>query len=64
MSSLHVVRENQGPALVIADMQAVPFVFIQQVLEWSPLGIVPEAALLKVQAWGIKFDALICRQEM
>lgn len=35
MSSHQVAKEDQEPALVIADAQAVPFTLVQQLLEWN-----------------------------
>jgi hypothetical protein len=59
MSSHHIVRENQEPALLIADADAFPFTWIEQLLEWSPTVIVLESALEAVVSWGIKLDMVI-----
>lgn len=59
MSSHHIVRENQEPALLIADADAFPFTWIEQLLEWSPTVIVLESALEAVLSWGIKLDMVI-----
>ncbi|MBX2965239.1 MAG: hypothetical protein KF845_03770 [Cyclobacteriaceae bacterium] len=62
MSSHHVVKEDQEPALLIADASATPFPVVQELLEWSPTIIVLEQALPDVLLWGIKIDVVICRQ--
>ena len=59
MSSHHFVKEDQEPALLIVDPDAIPFERVQELLEWSPLVIVSPSALEKVQQWGIKIDVLV-----
>jgi thiamine pyrophosphokinase len=59
MSSHHVVKEDQEPALIMADAGAVPVTVVEQLLEWSPTVIVLEAALEPVMDSGIKFDVLV-----
>lgn len=63
MSSHHIVRENQEPALLIADAENLPFIWIEQLLEWSPTVIVLESALETVLSWGIKLDMVISAPE-
>jgi len=59
MSSHHIVREDQEPALLIADAHAVPLEMLQQLLEWSPTVLATEKALQEVLMWGIKIDVVI-----
>lgn len=59
MSSHHIIREDQEPALLIDDASAANFGSIQQLLEWSPTVIVTQAALEQVLTWGIKIDVAI-----
>lgn len=59
MSSHHIVREDQEPALLIAGAHAVPFEILQQLLEWSPTVLVTEKTLQEVLTWGIKIDVVI-----
>jgi thiamine pyrophosphokinase len=59
MSSHHIVREDQEPALLIAESNTVPFEILQQLLEWSPTVLVTEKALPQVLTWGIKIDVVI-----
>lgn len=60
MSSHHVVRDEQEPALLIVEPHASKLDFIQQMLEWSPTVVVVEQALEQVLKWGIKVDVVIC----
>ena len=59
MSSHHFVKEDQEPALLIIDPNAIPFEKVQELLEWSPLVMVSRSALEKVLEWGIKIDVLL-----
>lgn len=59
MSSHHIVRDAQEPALVIAST-SIPFETIGQLLEWSPVVVVLENCLEEVLAWDIKIDKIIC----
>lgn len=61
MSSHHIVRDEQEPALLIDDAQALYFEEIEQLLEWSPTVVVTERALEEVLKWNIKIDAVIAR---
>lgn len=59
MSSHHIIREDQEPALVIDTTNAANFELIQQLLEWSPRVMVTQPALEQVLLWGIKIDVVI-----
>lgn len=59
MSSHHIVRENQEPALLIANAQAISYEKIQELLEWMPTVIVFSSEIDKVISWGIKVDVVI-----
>lgn len=59
MSSHHIIREDQEPALLIMDARAVSMELIQELLEWSPTVIVFDHALDAVINWGIKVDVVI-----
>jgi thiamine pyrophosphokinase len=63
MSSHHIIREDQEPALLILELQAVSFDQVQELLEWSPTVLVAEKCLQKVLSWGIKIDVVIARDE-
>jgi thiamine pyrophosphokinase len=59
MSSHHIIREDQEPALVIDDARGENSESIQQLLEWSPTVIVTDRALEQVLLWGTKIDVVI-----
>jgi thiamine pyrophosphokinase len=59
MSSHHVVKEDQEPALLILNPNSILFEKVQELLEWSPLVIVSATALEGVLRWGIKIDVLL-----
>ena len=59
MSSHHIVRDDQEPALIIANGEACSEELLGQLLEWSPLVIVLDAAIERVIKLGIKVDVLL-----
>lgn len=59
MSSHHIVREKQEPALLIAGLDNFPDELLGQLLEWSPTVIVTADQAERVQAYGIKIDWLV-----
>lgn len=59
MSSHHVVRENQEPALLIQDFQALDLEFLGQLLEWSPTILCNEESLDYLISEGIKVDVVL-----
>lgn len=59
MSSHHIVRENQEPALLILHAHAIPYEKVQELLEWSPTVIVNHTEIDEVLGWGIKIDVAI-----
>lgn len=59
MSSHHIVREAQEPALIIANGEACSWELMGQLLEWSPLVIVLDGAIHRVSSLGIKIDVLL-----
>jgi len=59
MSSHHIVRDDQEPALIIANGEACSKELLGQLLEWSPLVIVLDAAMDRVLELGIKVDVLL-----
>ena len=68
MSSHHIVREGQEPALLIANGEACSRELLDQLLEWSPYVLVLDGALKRVLNLGIKFDGILgdfdtCTQE-
>jgi hypothetical protein len=63
MSSHHIVREDQEPALLILNAHAISFEKIQELLEWMPTVIVAESEIETVVAWGIKVDVVLVPNE-
>lgn len=61
MSSHHIVRDNQEPALLILAT-STPFEIVQQLLEWSPSVMVDEPQLDNVLSWGIKIDIVLFQE--
>jgi thiamine pyrophosphokinase len=59
MSSHHIVRDDQEPALIIANGAACSSELLGQLLEWSPLVIVLDSAIERVIDLGIKIDVLL-----
>lgn len=59
MSSHHIVRDDQEPALIIANGAACSQELTNQLLEWSPLVIVLDNAIERVLELGIKVDVLL-----
>jgi hypothetical protein len=62
MSSHHIIREDQEPALVIDNASPENLESIQQLLEWSPTVMVTEHALEQVLNLGIKIDIVIAAE--
>ncbi|NHM06194.1 thiamine diphosphokinase [Flavobacterium sp. CYK-4] len=59
MSSHHIVRDDQEPALIIANGASCHDELLGQLLEWSPLVIVLDAAIRRVIKRNIKVDVLL-----
>jgi thiamine pyrophosphokinase len=59
MSSHHIVRDDQEPALIIANGAECSKELMGQLLEWSPLVIVLDNAIDRVLNLGIKVDVLL-----
>lgn len=59
MSSHHIVRDDQEPALIIANGAACSKELLGQLLEWSPFVVVLDSAMDRVLDLGIKVDVLL-----
>jgi thiamine pyrophosphokinase len=59
MSSHHVVRDKQEPALIIANGAACNDELLGQLLEWNPFIMVLDKAIYRVHDKGIKVDLLL-----
>ena len=56
MSSHHIVKEKQEPALIIANGESCSEELLGQLLEWSPFVVVLDHAIYRVLDLGIKVD--------
>jgi thiamine pyrophosphokinase len=59
MSSHHIVRDDQEPALIIANGESCSSELLGQLLEWSPIVVVLDSAITRVVELGIKVDVLL-----
>ena len=59
MSSHHIVRDDQEPALIIANGASCEPELLGQLLEWSPLVVVLDSAIERVMHLNIKIDVLL-----
>ncbi|MBN8642274.1 MAG: thiamine diphosphokinase [Flavobacteriales bacterium] len=59
MSSHHIVRDDQEPALIIANGAECSMELLGQLLEWSPIVIVLDNAIDRVLQLDIKIDVLL-----
>lgn len=59
MSSHHIIREGQEPALIIANGESCSNELLGQLLEWSPFVVVLDGAINRVIDLNIKIDVLL-----
>ena len=59
MSSHHIVREKQEPALLVLGLHSFSFELLGQLLEWSPTVIAVPATAKVLHDNGIKIDWII-----
>ena len=59
MSSHHIVRDDQEPALIIANGEVCSSELLGQLFEWSPIVIVLDSAIERVLELEIKVDVLL-----
>lgn len=59
MSSHHIVRDDQEPALIIANGASCSNELLGQLLEWSPIVVVLDNAIERVLELNIKVDVLL-----
>lgn len=59
MSSHHIVRDDQEPALIIANGAECSSELLGQLLEWSPLIVVLDSAMERVIKLDVKVDVLL-----
>jgi thiamine pyrophosphokinase len=63
MSSHHIVRENQEPALLIEDCTSIDRETLGQLLEWSPRVVIKDTQLEAIQSQGIHIDVVFFYQQ-
>src|SRR5690606_38341987 len=56
-------RENQEPALLVDDLNAVPLPHFEQLLVWSPTILTGDGALVQLEALGTKVDVWFTRKK-
>jgi len=61
MSSHHIVREKQEPALLILSLEGFDYENLGQILEWSPTVIVMQEIYELADSLAFKIDAVITR---
>ncbi len=59
MSSHHIVKENQEPALIVASLEALDSEYIGQLLEWSPTVFTDDYTIDFLLATDIKVDFVV-----
>lgn len=59
MSSHHIVREKQEPALLVLGLDGFDDELLGQLLEWSPTVITTLLTAEKLNSYGIKIDWII-----
>jgi len=59
MSSHHIIREKQEPALYIHELGTFNEEYLGQLLEWSPTLIVNGPVYEKALSMGLKVDAVV-----
>ena len=63
MSSHHIVREKQEPALLVLGLNHFTDDELGQLLEWSPTVIASPPVAEQLAAYGIKIDHILADQE-
>lgn len=63
MSSHHIVRENQEPALIVCSYTALDAEYFGQLLEWSPTIITHEDTVDFLLAEEVKVDVVFGNEE-
>jgi hypothetical protein len=63
MSSHHIIRDDQEPALLILEADSSSKEIIGQWLEWSPSVMVTEKSIHLALALEIKIDVMLCPEQ-
>jgi len=59
MSSHHIVRDNQEPALLFIDIKCCNTKILEQLLEWSPFIIATKETDLFLESWDVQPDIIL-----
>jgi thiamine pyrophosphokinase len=59
VSSHHIVREKQEPALLVLGLDSFPSELLGQLLEWNPTVIATQHTAESLHNYGIKIDWII-----
>lgn len=59
MSSHHIIRDNQEPAVFLTDVHSISTDLLGQVLEWSPTVICLDKSMEALESQGIKVNVLL-----
>ncbi|SEL79171.1 hypothetical protein [Parapedobacter koreensis] len=59
MSSHHIVKEDQEPALIIADIEGVAWPQLNQLMEWNPIVVTNGETVKPIAELGVHVDILI-----
>jgi thiamine pyrophosphokinase len=62
LSSHHIVREKQEPALLVLGLDSFPAELLGQLLEWNPTVIATRETGERLNNYGIKIDWIITDQ--
>ena len=62
MSSHHIVRDDQEPAILIDTLESSSFEIILPLLEWSPIVIATEHTYEKLLSLDIKIDVIFWKE--
>jgi thiamine pyrophosphokinase len=63
LSSHHIVRDQQEPALILADLDAFPFDLLGQLLEWAPFTVCGDEALDQALKYEINLDVVYTHRQ-
>jgi thiamine pyrophosphokinase len=59
MSSHHIVKEKQEPALIVADINALDTEYLGQLLEWAPTIVANESSAGHLAEQGLNIDIVV-----
>ena len=63
MSSHHIVRDEQEPALLVLSLKYELTKTLNNLLEWNPTVIIPEYLIAQAISKGFKFEIVLCTTE-